>query len=91
MGTRKGTIKKTELSAFSNPRAGGIIAMGVDEDDAVIAVQLSDGQSEIFIGTRLTAWPSASPKRTSGRWAAPPTACAASSCAKATKWSRWKW
>jgi DNA gyrase/topoisomerase IV subunit A len=28
MGTRKGTIKKTELSAFSNPRAGGIIADG---------------------------------------------------------------
>ncbi|MDO8678581.1 MAG: DNA gyrase subunit A, partial [Acidobacteriota bacterium] len=52
MGTRKGTIKKTELSAYSNPRAGGIIAMGIEEDDAVIAVQLSDGQSEIFIGTR---------------------------------------
>ena len=52
MGTRKGTIKKTELSAFSNPRAGGIIAMGIDEGDAVIDVQLSDGQSEIFIGTR---------------------------------------
>ncbi len=52
MGTRKGTIKKTELSAFSNPRAGGIIAMGIDEGDAVMAVQLSDGASEIFIGTR---------------------------------------
>ncbi len=52
MGTRKGTIKKTELSAYSNPRAGGIIAMGIDEGDAVIAVQMSDGQSEIFIGTR---------------------------------------
>jgi DNA gyrase subunit A len=52
MGTRNGTIKKTELSAYSNPRAGGIIAMGIDEGDGVIAVQLSDGQSEIFIGTR---------------------------------------
>ena len=52
MGTRKGTIKKTELSAFSNPRAGGIIAMGIEEGDTVIDVQLSDGQSEIFIGTR---------------------------------------
>jgi DNA gyrase subunit A len=50
--TRKGTVKKTELSAFSNPRAGGIIAIGVDEGDEVIAVQLSDGASEIFIGTR---------------------------------------
>src|SRR6478735_4202498 len=52
MGTRKGTIKKTELSAFSNPRAGGIIAMGIEEGDTVIDVQLSDGQSEIFISTR---------------------------------------
>ena len=52
MGTRRGTIKKTELSAFSNPRAGGIIAMGIEDGDAVIDVQLSDGQSEIFIGTK---------------------------------------
>jgi DNA gyrase subunit A len=52
MGTRKGTIKKTELPAFSNPRAGGIIAMGVEEDDELLAVQLSDGKSEVFIGTR---------------------------------------
>src|SRR5688572_25107278 len=53
MGTRQGTIKKTELSSFSNPRAGGIIAMGIDEGDAVMAVQLSDGESEIFMGTSL--------------------------------------
>jgi DNA gyrase subunit A len=52
MGTRKGVIKKTELSAFSNPRAGGIIAMGVEEGDSVIAARISDGNSEIFIGTR---------------------------------------
>jgi DNA gyrase subunit A len=52
MGTRHGVVKKTALSAFSNPRAGGIIAMGVGEGDAVIAAQLTDGQGEIFIGTR---------------------------------------
>src|SRR6516164_6043031 len=52
MGTRKGAVKKTALSAFSNPRAGGIIAMGVEEGDAVIAVQVTDGSGEIFIGTR---------------------------------------
>jgi len=52
MGTRRGVIKKTELSAFSNPRAGGIIAMGVEEGDSVIAVSISDGNSEIFIGTQ---------------------------------------
>ena len=52
MGTRKGVIKKTDLTEFSNPRAGGIIAMGVEEGDAVIAVELSDGTEQIIIGTR---------------------------------------
>jgi DNA gyrase subunit A len=53
MGTRQGVVKKTALSAFSNPRAGGIIAIGVEDGDAVITAQVSDGQGEIFIGTRL--------------------------------------
>jgi DNA gyrase subunit A len=52
MGSRKGVVKKTQLSAFSNPRAGGIIAMGVEEGDAVITVQITDGAGEIVIGTR---------------------------------------
>src|SRR5262245_14410153 len=52
MGTRKGVVKKTELSAFSNPRAGGIIAMGVEEGDSVIAALISDGSSEVSSGTR---------------------------------------
>ena len=52
MGTRRGVVKKTELSAFSNPRAGGIIAMGVEEGDSVIAAQISDGSGEVFIGTQ---------------------------------------
>ena len=52
MGTRHGVVKKTELASFSNPRAGGIIAMGIEEGDGVMAVQVSDGTSEVFIGTR---------------------------------------
>ncbi|MEQ1893689.1 MAG: DNA gyrase C-terminal beta-propeller domain-containing protein, partial [Planctomycetota bacterium] len=55
MGTKSGTIKKTELSAYSNPRAGGIIAMGIDEGDAVIAVQLSDGETRGETRERLLA------------------------------------
>ncbi|MGH9308770.1 MAG: DNA gyrase subunit A [Vicinamibacterales bacterium] len=51
MGTRKGVVKKTDLSLFSNPRAGGIIAMGVEEGDSVIAVELSDGTEQVFLGT----------------------------------------
>ena len=52
MGTRKGVVKKTDLRAFRHPRAGGIIAMGVGPDDAVIGAELTDGQGQIFIGTR---------------------------------------
>jgi DNA gyrase subunit A len=52
MGTRKGVIKKTDLSSFSNPRAGGIIAMGVEQGDSVIAVEQSRGSDQIFLGTR---------------------------------------
>jgi len=52
MGTLKGVVKKTSLSSFSNPRAGGIIAMGVEEADAVITVQQSDGAGQVFICTR---------------------------------------
>jgi DNA gyrase subunit A len=51
MGTRKGTIKKTDLTAFSNPRPSGIIAMGIEDGDSVIAVEISDGKEQIFIGT----------------------------------------
>jgi DNA gyrase subunit A len=52
MGTRKGVIKKTDLTSFRNPRADGIIAMGVEEGDSVIAVEMSDGREQILIGTR---------------------------------------
>ena len=52
MGTKRGIVKKTPLSAFSNPRAGGIIAMGVEDGDSVIAVQITEGSSQILIGTR---------------------------------------
>jgi DNA gyrase subunit A len=52
MGTRLGVVKKTALASFSNPRAGGIIAMGVEEGDSVIAVQVTDGSGEVFIATR---------------------------------------
>src|SRR5215475_5884600 len=52
MGSRNGVVKKTALSSFCNPRAGGIIAMGVEDGDAVIAAQVTDGTTEVVIGTR---------------------------------------
>ncbi len=51
MATRGGKIKKTEFSAFSNVRNTGIIAIDILEGDDLHSVSLSDGQSEIFIGT----------------------------------------
>ncbi len=50
--TRQGTIKKTVLSAFSNPRKGGIIAIGIDKGDRLIDAALTDSQSEIVLATR---------------------------------------
>jgi DNA gyrase subunit A len=51
MVTRLGVIKKTELSEFANIRSNGIIAMGVDEGDELMSVELTDGQKKIFIAT----------------------------------------
>ena len=53
MATRQGTIKKTELSAFSNPRQGGIIALSLDDGDKLIGVELTDGRRDIVLGTRF--------------------------------------
>ena len=52
MGTRRGTIKKTDLTAFSNPRAAGIIAIQIDDDDRLIAVAETDGNKDLVIGSR---------------------------------------
>ena len=72
MGTRRGVIKKTELSAFSNPRAGGIIAMGVEEGDAVIAVQISDGKQRDLHRHPQRDVDSVPRERRPARWVAPP-------------------
>ena len=53
MVTKKGVIKKTELSAYSNPRSGGIIAISIDEADELVDVQLTTGEQDIFLATRL--------------------------------------
>jgi DNA gyrase subunit A len=45
-------IKKTELAAFSNPRPGGIIALGVEEDDALIDAMQTTGADQLLLSTR---------------------------------------
>jgi DNA gyrase subunit A len=52
MATKNGLLKKTELSAYSNPRQGGIIALSLEEGDKLIGVQLTDGRREILLGTK---------------------------------------
>jgi DNA gyrase subunit A len=49
--TEKGTIKKTELQAFANPRLGGIIAINIDEDDRLLGVRLTDGEHDLLLAT----------------------------------------
>jgi DNA gyrase subunit A len=53
MVTKKGIVKKTDLAAYSNPRAGGIIAISIDEGDELVDVQLTMGNQDVFLGTRL--------------------------------------
>ncbi len=52
MGTAHGTVKKTPLPEFANPRRGGIIAIKLDDEDSLIGVKRTDGKSQIIIGTR---------------------------------------
>ncbi|PID73210.1 MAG: DNA gyrase subunit A [Desulfobacterales bacterium] len=53
MATKSGRVKKTDIMAFSRPRAGGLIALGLEEGDELIAARLTDGSSNIFIGSSL--------------------------------------
>jgi DNA gyrase subunit A len=52
LATRNGIIKKTELSAFSNPRPSGIIALSVEEGDLLIDAVVTSGKDEVLLGTR---------------------------------------
>ncbi|MCL2658133.1 MAG: DNA gyrase subunit A [Betaproteobacteria bacterium] len=49
MATSLGTVKKTPLTDFSNPRKAGIIAVGLDESDYLIGVAITDGDSQVML------------------------------------------
>ncbi len=51
--TQKGTVKKTPLKDFSNIMARGIIAIGIDTDDELVAARLTDGSQLVFLATHL--------------------------------------
>ncbi|MBP7829151.1 MAG: DNA gyrase subunit A [Kiritimatiellae bacterium] len=50
--TAAGIVKKTTLAAFGNPRAGGIIAIAIEEGDTLVGVRLTNGQNELILVTR---------------------------------------
>jgi DNA gyrase subunit A len=52
MCTKMGTIKKTALTAYSNPRKGGIIGISLDKDDGLIGVELTGGDDELLLATK---------------------------------------
>ena len=52
MATKNGIIKKTKLEAYSRPRSNGIAAISIDPGDALIGVEITDGERDIFLGTR---------------------------------------
>jgi DNA gyrase subunit A len=52
LATRGGTIKKTELAAFSNPRPSGIIALNISEGDELIAAARTSGGEQILLATQ---------------------------------------
>jgi len=52
MITKDGIVKKTALSAYSRPRKGGIIGIGLREKDRLIDVHLTDGTQDVFLSTR---------------------------------------
>jgi len=49
MATSEGTVKKTALTAFSNPRKAGIIAVNLDDGDHLIGVAITDGQCDVML------------------------------------------
>jgi DNA gyrase subunit A len=49
MSTRLGTVKKTPLTDFSNPRKAGIIAVGLDEGDVLVGAALTDGKHDVML------------------------------------------
>jgi DNA gyrase subunit A len=51
MATKKGLVKKTDIMAYSRPRAGGIIAINLLEGDELIAARISDGTMNVFLGS----------------------------------------
>ena len=52
MATREGKVKKTTLEAYSRPRSNGIIAININDEDALLGAALTDGESSILLANK---------------------------------------
>ncbi len=52
MATKKGTVKKTKLMAYGNPRKNGIVAITLEQNDELINVEMTDGNQQIILATK---------------------------------------
>lgn len=50
--TKNGTVKKTDLTAYKNPRSTGLIACGIDDGDELISVKITDGKNDLLLSTK---------------------------------------
>mgnify|MGYP003693594241 CR=1 FL=1 len=77
MATALGTVKKTALDDFSNPRKAGIIAVDLDPGDYLIGAALTDGKHDVMLFSRRRQGGALRRGRRARRWAAGAAACAA--------------
>ncbi len=91
MGSRKGVIKKTDLSVVQQSRAPAASSRWASRKGTRSSRSRCPTARNRSSSARATAWPSASTRPTCGRWAAPRTASAASRCETTTRSWRWRW
>ena len=91
MVTKQGVIKKCELTEFDNPLSRGIIALGMDEGDELLAARLTTRRRLHLPGLARRHGLPLQGRATSAPWAAPRAAFAAWNSKKAITWSASKW
>ena len=84
--TKAGQVKKTTFSEYDKSRREGFIAINLRDGDELVGVITTGRRRTTSSWCPARAWPSASPRPTSGPWAATRPACGACSCGPATRW-----
>jgi DNA gyrase subunit A len=88
MATKNGTVKKSALTEFSNPRSTGIIAINLEDQDELIGAKLTDGKQMVFLASH-EGRPFSSAKPKCAPWAATPAASTAWTSTRTTTSFPW--